>query len=381
MNFNSSFGKCKKCNVNEINHIWEKITVPLANNSYEILIGPGLLMDIPEDLQELNLGSRYFIITDSNVAELLGHDLLRLLYESQIPAHMITFPSGEESKNMATITEMARQMVADGADRHSAIIALGGGVAGDMAAFLSSIYMRGIPFVQIPTTLLAQVDSSVGGKTGVDLPEGKNLLGTFCQPERVYSDIGVLATLTESEYRNGLAEVIKYGMIRDADFFAYLEKNTENILKLEPETVAHMVKVSCCIKADVVSKDEKEGGLRRILNFGHTIGHAIETAADYKMPHGEAVSLGMMAISDISVHRDLMDLKDYMRLCVLLENFSLPLKISYEIKVEDIMASMKNDKKSKDGKISFVLGKGIGDTLITQDVSDDEVEAAVRRLM
>ena len=380
MNPDNSFGVCEKCGPEDIQHVWKRVRVALADNPYDILIGPGVLSDVVEDIHSFGPVSRYVIVTDSNVADLLGYDLAAMFRDRDLPASICSFPAGEESKNMSTITDLARQMVREGADRQSLVVALGGGVSGDMAAFLASIYMRGISFVQVPTTLLAQVDSSVGGKTGVDLPEGKNLLGTFYQPLRVYADIGVLATLPAGEYRNGLAEVVKYGMIRDAAFFDYLEDHAVDIINLEPSAVAHIVDVSCRIKADVVAQDEREGGLRRILNFGHTIGHAIEAAAGYRLPHGEAVGLGMVAISDISVSRGLMERGEYERLCSLLKRFGLPVKLEMELDPGEILERMKSDKKSRKGSISFVLGKGIGDTLITEDVSVSEVEKAVTAL-
>ncbi len=371
---------CENSVSGNMRHVWKEVNVPLGDNAYEILVGPGVLSEVVGDIVRFGERSSYVIVTDSNVADLLGHDLERMFRDAGLPVCLCSFPSGEESKNMATVTELARQMVREGADRQSLVVALGGGVAGDMAAFLASIYMRGIPFVQIPTTLLAQVDSSVGGKTGVDLPEGKNLLGTFYQPLRVYADIGVLATLPEGEYRNGLAEVVKYGMISDAGFFDYLENHAEHIVNLEPSAVAHIVDVSCRIKADVVARDEREGGLRRILNFGHTIGHAIEAAAGYRLPHGEAVALGMVAISDISIGKGLMKAEEAERLRELLLRFGLPVSLTIDLELSGIMECMKSDKKSRMGRISFVLGKGIGDTLITEDVSSHEVERALGRL-
>jgi 3-dehydroquinate synthase len=381
METGSSFGACEKCSSEDVRHVWERVTVPLDEKTYDILIGPGLLTEVVEDIKSLGEFSGYFIVTDDNVADLLGHDLEAMFETAGLSVSMLTFPSGEQSKNINVIEELARKMVRAGADRKSLVIALGGGVAGDMAAFLASIYMRGVPFVQVPTTLLAQVDSSVGGKTGVDLPEGKNLLGTFYQPLRVYADIGALAVLPASEYRNGLAEVVKYGMIYDREFFEWLEDNVSSVQYLEPEAVAHIVKVSCAIKADVVARDEREGGLRRILNFGHTIGHAIEAAAGYGLPHGEAVAIGMVAIGNMSVQKGLMEPSEVMRLKGLLERLGLPVKLEMDIECDTIMACMKSDKKSVKGKISFVLGKGIGDTLITEDVHDDEIIAAVNSVL
>ncbi len=359
-------------------HLWNVVPVQVPGNSYEILIGPGILTELAGDLRTLNLSDHYIIVTDSNVLDLLGEDLLSLLRSGGLHADMIFFKAGEESKHMGTVVDLARRMVGLGADRNTAILALGGGVVGDVAAFLASIYMRGIPFVQLPTTLLAQVDSSVGGKTGVDLPEGKNLLGTFAQPRRVYADIGVLSTLPAAEIRNGLAEVVKYGMIRSPELFRLLEDRWWDVANLEPEITAEIVARSCQIKADVVAVDEKEGGLRRILNFGHTIGHAIEAAANFQIPHGEAVAMGMVAISRISRQKGLISEAEVQRLENLLEKFGLPTRILQHLSAEELIDLMAHDKKKSAGKVHFVLCKGIGDTVITDEVSTEELKEAIK---
>jgi len=358
-------------------HIWHTVTVPLSTNAYDILIGQGILTDLGKDLKERFPASRYIIITDSNVEKCLGMDLLNLLRQAQIQVDLLTFAAGEESKNMATVLDLARRMVDLGADRQTAILALGGGVAGDIAAFLASIYMRGIPLVQVPTTLLAQVDSSVGGKTGVDLPEGKNLIGTFYQPKRVYADIKALTTLPQTEVRNGLAEVVKYGMIKSPELFNFLEKNGQDILDLEPRVTAHVVFSSCSIKAEVVTADEREGNLRRILNFGHTVGHAVEAAALYQIPHGEAVAIGMVVASRISVAKGLMPKGDLERLVSLLERLNLPREIPQGLRTGELINLLQHDKKAKAGRIHFVLCKGIGQTFITDEVSKEELTLAI----
>ncbi len=355
-------------------HLWNVVPVKVPGNTYEILIGPGILTELAGDLGELNLSDHYIIVTDSNVRDLLGEDLLSFLRAGGLRVEMISFEAGEESKHMGTVTDLARQMVALGADRNTVVLALGGGVAGDVAGFLASIYMRGIRFVQLPTTLLAQVDSSVGGKTGVDLPEGKNLLGTFCQPERVYADIGVLSTLPATEIRNGLAEVVKYGMIRSPGLFRLLEERWWDVVNLDPEVTADIVAQSCRIKAEVVAADEKEGGLRRILNFGHTIGHAIEAAANFQIPHGEAVAIGMVVISRLSAKKGIMPQEDVTRLENLLEKFGLPTRIPDYLSTDELLELILHDKKKIAGKVHFVLCKGIGETLITDDVETKELK-------
>lgn len=362
----------------DIQHVWHTVTVPLGANTYDILIGPGLLTELGEDLKSNLSTPRYIIITDSNVEDYLGADFIKLLRQAGIQVELLSFAAGEESKNMDTVVDLARRMIGMGADRQTAMLALGGGVVGDVAGFLASIYMRGVPLVQIPTTLLAQVDSSVGGKTGVDLPEGKNLLGTFYQPKRVYADIGVLTTLPQTEIRNGLAEVVKYGMIQNPELFDFLEKKWRDVINLEPHATAYIVFNSCSIKAEVVSADEREGDLRRILNFGHTVGHAVEAAAHYQIPHGEAVSMGMVVASRISVAKGLMPEGDLERLCRLLDRLNLPKEIPANLSGKELIDLLRHDKKAKSGRPHFVLSRGIGQIFITDDVSKEEVASAIK---
>ena len=242
-----------------------------------------------------NIAKRYGIIADDTVAGLYGEAVQKSLRSAGIESELLVFAHGEAHKTLQTIGDLAGQLARLGFDRQDALIGLGGGVAGDIAGFLAASYMRGIPFVQLPTTLLAQVDSSVGGKTGVDIPEGKNLIGAFYQPKAVFIDISVLQTLPRQELLGGLAEVIKYGVIRDKEFFSFLRDNRQGILDLDPELIKKTCKICCSIKSAVVSEDEREGGMRRILNYGHTIGHAVEGASDYTLIHGLAVSIGMVA--------------------------------------------------------------------------------------
>jgi 3-dehydroquinate synthase len=361
----------------DIQRVWHTVTVPLGADTYDILIGPGLLKGLGRDLDSALPAPRYVIITDSNVESHLGTDLVKLLGQAGIQVELLSFAAGEDSKNMDTVVDLARSMVHLGADRQTAILALGGGVVGDVAGFLASIYMRGIPLAQIPTTLLAQVDSSVGGKTGVDLPEGKNLLGTFYQPKRVYADIEVLTTLPRAEIRNGLAEVVKYGMIRSPGLFDFLEQKWRDIISLEPHATSYIVFSSCSIKADVVSADEREGDLRRILNFGHTVGHAVEAAANYQIPHGEAVSMGMVVGSRISVAKGLMPERDLERLLRLLDRLNLPMEIPAYLSGKELIDLLRHDKKARSGRPHFVLSRGIGQILVTDDVSREELDAAI----
>ncbi len=379
MEHTAGFGKCNKVCESEIEHVWERVRVPLGQRSYDIRIGPGLLLETPAYLRELGEFTGPFVITDTNAGDLVGHDLISLLKQQGFGhTQLLSFEAGEQSKNMDTVVSLSRSLVGLGADRNSLIVALGGGVTGDICGFLASIYMRGVDFIQLPTTYLAQVDSSVGGKTGVDLPEGKNLLGTFAQPRLVLADIGVLCTLPGQEIRNGIAEIVKYGMIKDRELFQRLEDDWWNIINLEPGVTAYLVRRSCEIKAEVVSKDEREGGYRRVLNFGHTIGHAVEAASMYTIAHGEAVAMGMAAVSKISVSRGLLSGAEFDRLLGVLERFELPVTIPEGIGEEEVMENLKRDKKVRDGRVHFVLVKGIGDTVIADDVTEEEVLKAIR---
>ncbi len=347
---------------------------------YDILIDGGLLPEVPGDLKSLDLGHRYAVVADSNVADILGEDFVRLLREAGLEADLFTFPEGEASKNMDTVISLAQEMLRQGYDRKSALIALGGGVTGDIAGFLASIYLRGVPYVQIPTSLLAQVDSSVGGKTGVDLPEGKNLLGTFYQPRRVYIDYGVLSTLPLEHLRNGLAEVVKYGCIWSAPLFAFLEEQAERLLVYDAEALEHIIYESCRIKAEVVSQDEREGGLRRVLNFGHTIGHAVEAAAGYTLLHGFCVAVGMVAAARLSEALGLAREGISQRLEALLQRLGLPTRVPEDISVEQILAFLKTDKKVWRGKLTFVLLKEMGKFIFYEDPPLDTVRSILEDL-
>lgn len=331
--------------------------------SYEILIGENLLEKIPEDLKNYCDFGKIAIITDSKVEKLYGQKLLEILQDFGIPAKLFSFPQGEASKNMDTVVKLARAMVQAGFDRKDLILALGGGVVGDVAGFLASIYLRGIPFVQIPTTLLAQVDSSIGGKTGVDLPEGKNLLGTFYQPKRVYIDLSVLNTLPLSEIKNGLAEIIKYGCILKTKLFQFIKNKGKALYKLNPQDLGYLIYESCSAKAYVVSRDEKEAGLRRVLNFGHTIGHALETLSNYQVPHGYCVAVGMLVEARLSEVLGVAEKPVYEPLKSLLIDLEMPNRISDLLPLfssAEFFSALSRDKKVWKGKLTIVLLKKIG---------------------
>ncbi len=353
------------------------VTVGLDERSYPIRIGSGLLAAIGNDILQRKVGKRYGIISDEHVAGLYGEEILQSFKKVGLEAELITFPRGEASKNLQTIGKLASMLARHGFDRGDALVALGGGVTGDITGFLASVYMRGIPFVQVPTTMLAQVDSSVGGKTGVDIPEGKNLVGTFYQPRVVYIDTDVLATLPLEELTGGLAEVIKYGVIHDAAFFAFLRDHQEEIFALDAVVIPQLIARCCEIKAWVVARDEREGGLRRILNFGHTIGHAVEAASDFSIIHGAAVGIGMCAAADLAVRSACLSSAAADEICQLVESFGLPVTIPSELDRDVIRKFLLTDKKAVGGQVFYVLPEAIGKVTITDKVRCEDVDAVL----
>ncbi|CAK8719641.1 3-dehydroquinate synthase [Candidatus Electronema halotolerans] len=354
------------------------VTVGLGERSYPIRISSGLLELIGPDLRERQIGSKYGVISDDRVAALYGDRFMQSLADAGIRAELITFPAGEASKHLQTIAALSSELAQRGFDRKDALIALGGGVTGDITGFLASIYLRGIPFVQVPTTLLSQVDSSVGGKTGVDLPEGKNLIGTFYQPKAVYIDLDVLQTLPDEELRGGLAEVIKYGVIKDAEFFAFLEENREAALALQPKVLTKVIARCCEIKAWVVEQDEREGGLRRILNFGHTIGHAVEAASEFRLIHGYAVAIGMVAAAELAVRSGCLAAQEAARIHSLIAAYGLPTAIPADLDRKVIKAYLRNDKKTVGGRVFYVLPEAVGRVKITDQVREQAVDALLQ---
>ena len=345
-----------------------EIHVGLGNRAYPIMIRSGLLVDIGKDLAGRKIANRFVVIADQQVAELYSVQVMASLTNAGLKATLISFPRGEASKNLNTIADLASKLARLGLDRKDGLIALGGGVTGDITGFLAAIYMRGIPFIQIPTTLLAQVDSSVGGKTGVDIPEGKNLIGCFYQPKAVYIDTNVLQTLPKQELLNGLAEVIKYGVIYDQDFFRFIEEKKEAILQLDLEIMGQVIERCCAIKAEVVAADEKEADLRRILNFGHTIGHAVEAASNFAIAHGKAVAMGMVAAAKLAVQKNMFTADEAQRLSKLISSYSLPIEIPANLNRDEIKSYLKTDKKAVGGRPFFVLPAGIGKVVITDEV-------------
>jgi 3-dehydroquinate synthase len=352
----------------------KEIQVGLDERSYPIMIQAGLLAGIGNDLRQRALADRYVVIADQHVADLYGEALLASLAGAGLAAELLTFPRGEASKNLATITDLVRRLARLGLDRKACLIGLGGGVTGDITGFLAAVYMRGISFVQAPTTLLAQVDSSVGGKTGVDIPEGKNLVGCFYQPRCVYIDSELLTSLPVEELLNGLAEVIKYGVIYDADFFDFLGRKRQAVLALDLPVIEEVIDKCCRIKAEVVSRDEKESDLRRILNFGHTIGHAVEAASDYQLAHGMAVAIGMVAASSLAFRKKIFTANEDRMVLELIKSYGLPVTVPAELDRNRIKEYLKTDKKAVAGKPFFVLPKMIGSVVITDDVPEEFID-------
>lgn len=334
-------------------------TVALGARSYPIRIGTALY-DRADTYADLPAASSAVIVTNTTVAPLYAESLQAALAQRYAQVRVLALPDGEAHKNWHSLNMIFDQLLGAACDRKTLLVALGGGVVGDMTGFAAACYMRGVPFVQIPTTLLAQVDSSVGGKTAINHPLGKNMIGAFYQPLLVVCDLATLQTLPEREVAAGLAEIIKYGPIADAEFFAWLEAQMPQLRALELEPLRYAVQRSCQIKAEVVAQDEKESGLRAILNFGHTFGHAIEAAMGYgTYLHGEAVAIGMVMAADVSVRLGLMPADFVPRLQRLLQAAGLPIVAPW-IDADEFMQHMRVDKKAEAGDIKYVLIEALG---------------------
>lgn len=350
----------------------ETLHVDLGTRSYPIIIGRGLL-DGGFDLSEFISGSDCLVVSNETVAPLYFQKLLPNLAGRDVAS--VNLPDGEAYKTVAQMQTILDQLVENGANRDTTVVALGGGVVGDIAGFAAACYMRGVNFVQVPTTLLAQVDSSVGGKTGVNHEKGKNLIGAFHQPQVVLIDTATLETLPDRELKAGLAEVIKYGAICDAEFFAWLEANMTSLLQRDPDALAHAILRSCELKAEVVAEDEREAGRRATLNFGHTFGHAIEHCQGYgKWLHGEAVATGMVMAAELSGLTE----KDIERLAGLIASAGLPVEPP-KIAAEDWISAMGLDKKVQGKKLRFVLLDAIGDSHVTADYDQGLLDEIIRR--
>ena len=340
-----------------------QVRIDLGERSYPILIGAGLLDDA-DAFQAVPAGSDAFIVTNATVGPLYAERLARVLADRHRQVRLIALPDGEQHKGWESLNAIFDTLLGHGADRKTTLYALGGGVVGDMTGFAAACYMRGVPFVQVPTTLLAQVDSSVGGKTAINHPLGKNMIGAFHQPLAVVCDLRVLATLPARELSAGLAEVIKYGPIHDMAFFDWIEAHIDALRACEPAALAHAVERSCQIKADVVGQDERESGLRAILNFGHTFGHAIEAGLGYgAWLHGEAVGAGMVMAAELSRELGGVDAAFVQRLTALIRRAGLPVRgavLDTHDNAGRYLQLMRVDKKAERGEIRFVLIDGPG---------------------
>jgi 3-dehydroquinate synthase len=359
------------------------VSVQLGNRSYAIKIAPGLIDQLGRECARLKLGARCAIITDTNVGRRFAKAAFNSLATTGFSPSLIVVPAGETAKSLKTVQTCYDLLAAHRLERKSFIVALGGGVVGDLAGFVAATYLRGIAFVQVPTTLLAQVDSSVGGKVGVNLKAGKNLVGAFYQPRLVLCDLDTMRTLPERELRAGLAEVIKYGIIYDARLFAQLERDLPKLLRREFKTLAAVVARCCEIKADIVGQDETENGLRAVLNFGHTLGHAIENISGYgKFLHGEAIAIGQVITAKLSFALTGLSGRDAGRIRDLFKLAGLPYFINLNaIQRKKLFAAMKLDKKVSGGEIKFVLARKIGKVVWGQRVPENLINQALDKIV
>jgi 3-dehydroquinate synthase len=357
----------------------KRLSIDLEERSYDILIGRNILSKVGEFISKRFNPSKTTIITHPSIRSLFGDKIESGLANIINSSEVIEVSEGESSKSLQQAELIYDRMLEMKCDRKSALIALGGGVIGDLTGFIAATYQRGIPFIQIPTTLLSQVDSSVGGKTAVNLPRGKNMIGAFYQPKLVVIDLDTLQTLPKKEFRAGLAEVVKYGVIADAELFTFLENKAEEILSLKSTCLEYIIETSCAIKARVVEKDEHENRHRMILNFGHTFGHAIETLTNYtEYLHGEALSIGMVQAASLSVKTGLCNEDVLTRIKNLLKKFGLPIHPP-DLKPEDIIQSMYHDKKTTRNKLRLILAKAIGSIEIVDNVSETPIKAVLNR--
>ncbi len=333
-----------------------------------------------EELEELGAaGKRLCIVTDSNVDKLYGEEILSCISEKCRKAVKYVFPAGEENKTLDTVRKVYQFLIEEGFDRKDMLLALGGGVVGDLTGFTAATYLRGIDFIQIPTTLLAQADSSIGGKTGVDFDGYKNMVGAFKMPRLVYMNVAALKTLEERQFYAGFAEIMKHGIIKDAVFYEWLIQKMYEICDRDLDTLEEMVMRSCSIKKRVVEKDPTEKGERMLLNFGHTIGHAIEKAKHFELYHGECVALGAVAAAYISWKKELLSKEEYYEIRDMFVPFNLPITVE-DISPEEIVKITKSDKKMEADTICFVLIKKIGKAVVDRTVTDEEMLAAVREI-
>ncbi|MBM41601.1 MAG: 3-dehydroquinate synthase [Acidobacteria bacterium] len=351
-----------------------RIDVASASRTYPVLVAPGLISDLETHLSAAGIGARRFVVSSPNVWRRHGETIATALPGTP---HLL-IPDGERSKNQQTLGRIYEWLIGAGADRHSVVIAVGGGVIGDTVGFGAASYLRGVDLVQVPTTLLAQVDSSIGGKVGINHALGKNLIGAFHAPVAVVIDPSLLDTLPRREMRAGLYEVVKYGVIASRPLFEQLSNDLSRIFARDPDVMTGIIAQSCRIKADVVADDEREGDRRRILNYGHTAGHALEAVTRYRrLRHGEAVGYGMLVAAELGVRRKLLSEADREALSTLIGNMG-PLPSVSDLSADELITAMHRDKKVVEGRLHMVLPRGIGDTQIADDVSDRDIRRALK---
>jgi 3-dehydroquinate synthase len=357
------------------------VNIGKADSSYDIYIGEEILDRVGLILAKSGRGVRHVIVTDTRIDALHGERVQAALERMGLRIDRITVAPGEEAKGIGTVLAVTERLTALGADRQTVLIALGGGVVGDLTGFAASIYLRGIPVIQFPTTLLAQVDSSIGGKTGVDTAAGKNLLGTFKQPQGVFIDIAFLKTLPDAMFKSGLAEVIKYGIIESPGLLDDLERAAANGDLRETAFLERIIATACRIKRDIVELDERDRGLRRVLNFGHTVGHAVEAASGYALSHGESVAIGMVAAARLSERLHGLPADDAARIAALIRSVGLPDRIPAELDPDDILARLSLDKKRVGGTIHFVMIRKLGTPFVNGGIPEEILRDALKGLM
>jgi len=355
----------------------ESFRIALGPRSHEVIIGPGLLGEVGRLVKDLGLARTGILLTNPDDNRLFGERVARSLADAGFSVRCVELAEREDAKGLETLGSLYRQMAAQRLERRSPVFALGGVVTGEIAGFAAATYLRGLPLIQIPTSPIAQVDTSIGGKVAVNLPEGKNLVGAFYQPRQVITDVEALASLPIRDFRAGLAEVVKIAAIRDRDLFEYLEKNVEEVLSQDLRALVRFVRRACEIKASIVEADEWETDVRSILNFGHTVGHAVEAATGYRGPnHGEAVAMGMVVAATIAVRRKICPADALDRLKNLLQAFGLPTGLLVD--AADVLRFVRYDKKIQDRQLRFVLLQGIGESVVTSLESPDELEEALK---
>ena len=360
----------------------------VVDDTYDVEIGQGLVPTLIDDLKNgLDCGvKKLAVITDSNVEEPYGGPICQALSDAGYQAELFVFPAGEKSKVRSVKEMLEDAMLAQGYRRDCMVIAVGGGVVSDLAGFLAGTFGRGVPFINYATTLLAAADAAIGGKTAVDTPLATNLIGLIYQPKKVYVDIDIWKTLPKEHMINGLAETVKHGCLADIELFEYLEKNTDKILACDPDACTYISEHNCDVKYKVVMKDEREANLREVLNLGHTVGRAIETVSDYKLLHGEAVSIGLVAQAKLGCKLGYMTDAEVDRVVALLEQIGLPVTIPDYINKDELVKKLYTDKKVRDGKLRFVFQKGIGDVMQFDDgryakpIAEQEIREVINYL-